>query len=260
MAITRRRFVGGGLATGAAVMSGAFSPLSRLTAAPFQPPSFLEATIPQLQALMNSGRLTSRDLTARIFARMSSLNPLLGAVIETNPEAVAIAAQRDAERQRGQIRGPLHGIPILLKDNIATDDDMQTTAGSLALVGSRVPRDAPIVSAAARRGRGDPRQGEPVASGRTSAASRSFNGWSARGGFTREPVRCSTSIPAARARARRSRAAANLCAAAVGTETDGSIVCPAGNNLVVGLKPTVGLRQRRTASSRSRTARTRRAR
>jgi amidase len=239
MAITRRRFVGGGLATGAAVMGGAVSPLSRLIAAPPQQPSFLEATIPQLQALMNSGRLTSRELTGAYLNRMAALNPLLGAVIETNPNAIAIAVQRDRERRNGQVRGPLHGIPILVKDNIATADNMQTTAGSLALVNSKVPADAPIVSRLRAAG--------AVILGKTNLSEWAnfrgfapFNGWSARGGFTRNPYLldfdpCGSSSGSAVA------PAANLCAASVGTETDGSIVCPSGNNLVVGLKPSIGL-------------------
>jgi amidase len=239
MAITRRRFVGGGLATGAVVMGGAVSPLSRLIAAPPQQPSFLEATIPQLQALMNSGRLTSRELTGAYLNRMAALNPLLGAVIETNPNAIAIAVQRDRERRNGQVRGPLHGIPILVKDNIATADNMQTTAGSLALVNSKVPADAPIVSRLRAAG--------AVILGKTNLSEWAnfrgfapFNGWSARGGFTRNPYLldfdpCGSSSGSAVA------PAANLCAASVGTETDGSIVCPSGNNLVVGLKPSMGL-------------------
>jgi amidase len=239
MAITRRRFVGGGLATGAAVVGGAFSPVSRLMAAPPQQPSFLEATIPQLQALMNSGRLTSRDLTAGYLSRMAALNPLLGAVIETNPNAISIAVQRDRERRNGQVRGPLHGIPVLVKDNIATADNMQTTAGSLALVNSKVPADAPIVSRLRAAG--------AVILGKTNLSEWAnfrgfapFNGWSARGGFTRNPYLldfdpCGSSSGSAVA------PAANLCAASVGTETDGSIVCPSGNNLVVGLKPSMGL-------------------
>jgi amidase len=239
MAITRRRFVGGGLATGAVVMGGAVSPLSRLIAAPPQQPSFLEATIPQLQALMNSGRLTSRELTGAYLNRMAALNPLLGAVIETNPNAIAIAVQRDRERRNGQVRGPLHGIPILVKDNIATADNMQTTAGSLALVNSKVPADAPIVSRLRAAG--------AVILGKTNLSEWAnfrgfapFNGWSARGGFTRNPYLldfdpCGSSSGSAVA------PAANLCAASVGTETDGSIVCPSGNNLVVGLKPSIGL-------------------
>src|SRR5205085_1122745 len=108
--------------------------------------SWIEATIPELQATMSSGMLTSAQLTTNYLNQIASLNPLLHAVIETNPEALAIAAQRDAERAANFIRGPLHGIPILVKDNIATEDQMQTTAGSLALVGSTVPADAVIVN------------------------------------------------------------------------------------------------------------------
>jgi amidase len=239
MAITRRRFVGGGLATGAAAMGGAFLPLPRLMAAPPQQPSFLEATIPQLQALMNNGRLTSRELTGAYLNRMAALNPLLGAVIETNPNAIAIAVQRDRERRNGHLRGPLHGIPVLVKDNIATADNMQTTAGSLALVNSQVPADAPIVSRLRAAG--------AVILGKTNLSEWAnfrgfapFNGWSGRGGFTRNPYLldfdpCGSSSGSAVA------PAANLCAASVGTETDGSIVCPSGNNLVVGLKPSMGL-------------------
>ena len=135
------------------------------------------------------------------------------------------------------LRGPLHGIPILVKDNIATDDDMETTAGSLALVKSRVPADAPIVARLRAAG--------AVILGKTNLSEWAnfrgfapFNGWSARGGFTRDPYLLIL-IRADPARVGVAPAA-NLCAAAVGTETDGSIVCPAGNNLVVGLKPTVG--------------------
>ena len=153
MAITRRRFVGGGLATGAALMGGAVSPFSRLGAATKELASWIEATIPELQGLMSAGALTSRELTAGYLNRIAALNPLLGAVIETNPNAIAIAVQRDRERRSGNVRGPLHGIPILLKDNIATGDNMQTTAGSLALVNSRVPADAPIVSRLREAGR-----------------------------------------------------------------------------------------------------------
>ena len=165
MAITRRRFVGGGLATGAAVMSGAFSPLSRLTAARPQPPSFLEATIPQLQALMNSGHLTSRDLTAGYLARMASLNPLLGAVIETNPNAIAIAVQRDRERRNGQRSraaarhsDPRQGQHRHRRQH--ADDGRLARARQQQSAGRRADRQP-----AARGGGGDPRQDEPVGVG-----------------------------------------------------------------------------------------------
>ncbi|MCU1309299.1 MAG: Amidase [Candidatus Angelobacter sp.] len=200
---------------------------------------WIEATIPELQAMMSSGALTSRELTLGYLQRISSLNPLLHAVIQTNPNAVAIAAQLDNERRAGRIRGPLHGVPILVKDNIATNDNMQTTAGSLALLNSQVPSDAPLVSKLRSAG--------AVILGKANLSEWAnfrgfapFNGWSARGGFTRDPYvldfdPCGSSSGSAVA------AAENLCAAAIGTETDGSVVCPSGNNLIVGLKPTVGL-------------------
>jgi amidase len=244
--ISRRSFLGATAAGGAAIMAGGLGSVA--SAAPSSVPDeqapWFEATVPQLQALMGAGRLTSRQLTKAYLRRIHQLNPLLGAVIETNPEAVGIAAQRDAERRRGRIRGPLHGIPVLLKDNIATDDAQETTAGSLALVGSHVPADAPLVRRL--------RQAGAVVLGKANLSEwanfRGFipidppfpNGWSARGGFTRNPYvldwdPCGSSSGSAVA------AAANLCAITVGTETDGSVVCPAGNNLVVGLKPTLGL-------------------
>jgi amidase len=205
-------------------------------------------SIPQLQALMASGDLTSGELTRGYLRRIRQLNPLLGAVIETNKDAVEIAAKRDRERRKGQIRGPLHGIPILLKDNIATKDDMETTAGSLALVGSRVPADATLVA--------NLRAGGAVILGKANLSewanfrgspppdfpfdTNFLNGWSARGGFTLNPYLLSFD-PCGSSSGAGVAPAANLCAAAIGTETDGSIVCPAGNNLVVGLKPTIGL-------------------
>ncbi len=201
--------------------------------------SWIELSIPQLQAMMSSGALTSLELTLGYVKRVFDLNPLLHAVIEINPEAFAIAAHLDNERRRGHSRGPLHGIPILVKDSIATGDFMQTTAGSLALLHSRVPGDAQLV--------GKLRAAGAVILGKANLSEWAnfrgfapFNGWSARGGFTRNPYKldfdpCGSSSGSAVA------AAANLCAAAVGVETDGSIVCPAGNNLVAGLKPTLGL-------------------
>ena len=197
---------------------------------------------------MVSGALSSVELTDAYLRRIERLDPVLHSVIETNPDALEIAARRDAERRAGRSRGPLHGIPVLLKDNIATNDAMETTAGSLALVGSRVPRDATIVTRLRAAG--------AVVLGKTNLsewanfrgvvpppvtdAGLYLNGWSARGGFTRNPYGlaldpCGSSSGSAVA------PAANLCAIAIGTETDGSIVCPAGSNAIVGLKPTVGL-------------------
>jgi amidase len=147
-AMTRRSFLGTTLAGGAALMAGGITsllPTSLTAAALGDDGPIIEATIPELQDLMASGALTSRQLTLRYLERIARYNPLLSAVIETNPDALRIAADRDREREEGRLRGPLHGIPVLVKDNIATSDTMQTTAGSLALVGSRVPEDSVVV-------------------------------------------------------------------------------------------------------------------
>jgi amidase len=242
----RRNFLRFGAAAGAGLLCSGWPRLSEaapqpqpLLSLPSDNASWIELSIPQLQALMSSGALTSLELTLGYVKRIFDLNPLLHAVIEINPEAVAIAAHLDDERRRGRLRGPLHGIPILVKDSIATGDIMPTTAGSFALLHSRVPSDALLVRKLRAAG--------AVILGKANLSEWAnfrgfapFNGWSARGGFTRNPYKldfdpCGSSSGSAVA------AAANLCAAAVGVETDGSIVCPAGNNLVVGLKPTVGL-------------------
>jgi amidase len=239
--VSRRAFLGTTLAGSAALLTGGLTSLvtSRSFVARAADPPWFEATIPQLQNLFASGQLSSRELTLDYLGRIRQLNPLLGAVIETNPQAVAIAAQLDNERRQGHLRGPLHGIPVLVKDNIATADNMQTTAGSLALVNSRVPADAVIVARLRAAG--------AVILGKANLSEWAnfrgfapFNGWSARGGFTREPYLLSFD-PCGSSSGSAVAAATNLCAAAVGTETDGSVVCPSGNNLIVGLKPTVGL-------------------
>ena len=238
--ITRRAFLGAGAAGGAALLSGGFSSVVQAAAqVDGGPPIWLEKSIPQLQSLMKTGRLSSRELTKGYLRRIERLNPLVAAVIETNPHAIDVATRRDEERRAGFIRGPLHGIPVLLKDNIAFIGAMETTAGSLALEGSKVPADATVA--------GRLRQEGAVILGKANLSEWAnfrgfapFNGWSARGGFTRDPYRldfdpCGSSSGSAVA------PALNLCAGAVGSETDGSIVCPSGNNLVVGLKPTLGL-------------------
>jgi len=241
--ITRRKFIGTTAASSAALLTGGLASLlqarSRLADEPF-----IEATIPQLQALMASGQLTSRQLTHGYIRRMQSLNPLLHSVIEVNPNAIAIATQLDNERRRGQVRGPLHGIPLLVKDNIATDDQMQTTAGSLAIYGNHVPGDAVIIQQLRAAGaiilgksnlgewanfRDDEAETYPLAVG-----------WSARGGSTNNAYDLSyTSWGSSSGSA--NGAAANLCAAAIGTETDGSITGPSAVENIVGLKPTLGL-------------------
>ncbi|MBA4136966.1 MAG: amidase [Opitutus sp.] len=201
-----------------------------------------EATIAGLQAEMTAGRLTAVQLTQAYLDRIAALDragPKLNAVIELNPDALAIAAERDAERSAGRVRGPLHGIPVLLKDNIDTADRMQTTAGSLALVGQKVPRDARVVTLL--------REAGAVLLGKTNPTewanfrgSNSSSGWSARGGQTKNPYALDRN-PSGSSSGSAVAVAANLCAFAIGTETNGSIVSPASANGIVGMKPTVGL-------------------
>src|SRR6266566_3359249 len=131
--ITRRKFLGTTALGSAALLSGGLTSLVQSSASAAGGFDFIEKSIPELQDAMASGQLTSQQLTQGYIRRMQSLNPLLHSVIEVNPNAIAIATQLDNERRRGQVRGPLHGIPLLVKDNIATDDQMQTTAGSLAI-------------------------------------------------------------------------------------------------------------------------------
>src|SRR5437870_4897176 len=239
--VTRRKFIGTTAATSAALLSGGLGSLLSRSAAAAHDFDFVEASIPPLQAAMAAGQITSRELTQGYIDRIESLNPLLHSVIELNPNAIAIAVGLDVERRAGSLRGPLHGIPILVKDNIATDDNMQTTAGSLALINSRVPADATLV--ARLRAAGAVILGKANLSEWANFrgfAPLDFNGWSARGGKTRDPYLLSFD-PCGSSSGSAVAPAANLCAAAVGTETDGSVVCPSGNNLNFGLKPTVGL-------------------
>ena len=240
----RRTFLMATAATGASMLTGGFGLTLARAAAAAKPgdPIWIERTIPELQALMGSGALTSRELTHGYLQRIAQFNPLLRAVIETNPNAEAIAAQLDNERRQGRgLRGPLHGIPILVKDNIATDDQMQTTAGSLALVNSKVPDDAVVTERLRSAGAvilGKANLGEWANfRGFTPFG---FYGWSARGGATHNPYLLDhTAFGSSSGSA--VGVVANLCAAAVGTETDGSIIGPSNSNLAVGLKPTLGL-------------------
>jgi len=203
---------------------------------------FEEVTLDELQRRMDAGSLTSRRLTAAYLARIAALNeqgPALHHVIETNPDALAIAEALDAERRAKGRRGPLHGVPILLKDNIDTHDRNTTTAGSLALAGSIPPRDSTVArklreAGAVLLGKANLSEWANIRS------NHSTSGWSARGGQTKNPYvldrnPCGSSSGSAAA------VAANLCALAIGTETDGSIVCPSSTNGIVGLKPTLGL-------------------
>lgn len=205
----------------------------------------LEATIAQLQARLAAGRLTARALAAAYLERIERIDrrgPRINAVIELDPDALAHAAELDRERKAGKVRGPLHGIPLLLKDNIATADRMATTAGSLALVGAKAPRDAFV--AARLRAAGALLLGKAnLSEWANIRSSRSSSGWSARGGLTRNPYaldRTTSGSSSGTAAA----IAANLAVAGVGTETDGSIISPASICGIVGLKPTVGLLSR----------------
>lgn len=250
--ITRRKFLGTTAAGSAALLAGGLTSLVSRSASAIENRDFLEQTIPELQASMASGEFTSAQLVRAYLDRIYSLNPLLHSVIETNPAAVCIAQQLDAERRAGTIRSPLHGIPVLVKDNIATASEgvcngaerrMQTTAGSLALLDSVVPDDAVII--------GRLRAAGAVILGKTNLGEwANFRGndnvyplavgWSARGGNTINPYNKSyTSWGSSSGSA--NGVAANLCSVAVGTETDGSITGPSSVECVVGLKPSLGL-------------------
>ena len=241
--ITRRKFIGTTALSSAALLSGGLTSLLRQSALATGGFDFVEATIPQLQAAMASGQLTSRQLTLGYLNRIASLNPLLHSVIETNPNAMAIAAQLDNERRQGHLRGPLHGIPLLVKDNIATDDQMQTTAGSLAIYGNHVPGDAIIIQQLRAAGAiilGKSNLGEWANFRSNIPVYPLAVGWSARGGDTKNAYDLSYTSWGSSAGSGNG-AAANLCAAAIGTETDGSITGPSAVENIVGLKPTLGL-------------------
>ncbi|MBI3885816.1 MAG: amidase [Opitutae bacterium] len=216
-----------------------FASLTVVHAADF---AFAEATIDSLQARMAAGTLTAHELTAAYLARIAEIDragPKLNAVIELNPDALAIADALDAERKAGHVRGPLHGIPILIKDNIATADRMETTAGSLALVGAKPPQDAALVTRL--RAAGAVILGKTNLSEWAGFRSRAgITGWSGRGGQTRNPYVLYRN-PWGSSAGSAVAVAANLCVAAVGTETDGSIMGPAGHAAIVAVKPTVGL-------------------
>jgi amidase len=242
--ITRRSFLGTTAAGSAALLTGGLATLLKETSLGGSSFPFVEKTIPELQAAMAAGQITALDLVIGYLNRIQQLNPTLHAVIETNPNAVDIAARLDNERKAGHVRGPLHGIPLLVKDNIATLDNLQTTAGSLAIYGNQVPADAPLIQNLRAAGaiilgkanlgewanfRDDEAETFPLAVG-----------WSARGGSTNNAYDLSyTSWGSSSGSG--AGAAANLCAAAVGTETDGSITGPSAVENIFGLKPTLRL-------------------
>lgn len=248
--IDRRQFVRRGVAVGAGIALAGREAMgdevrdgeSAPTGRQLPPFALEEVTVAELQAAMASGRYTAHGIAERYLERIHAIDrtgPSVNSVIEVNPDALAIAAQLDAERAAGKVRGALHGIPILIKDNIDTGDRMKTTAGALALAESRAPRDAGVVARL--------RDAGMVILGKTNLSewanwrsSRSSSGWSGRGGLTRNPYAldrnaCGSSSGTGAA------IAANLAAVGIGTETDGSIVCPSNANALVGIKPTVGL-------------------
>jgi amidase len=248
----RRSFFKNGSLAGMGLTSGAFGSLfsrddgeavagrAELRDFPLQ-----EATVDGLQQKMQSGELTSQSITKLYLRRIADIDrkgPALNAVIELNPDALAIAAAMDAERKAGKVRGPLHGIPILVKDNINTGDQMLTTAGSLALMGHKAAKDAFIV--------GRLRASGAVLLGKTNLSewanfrsTRSTSGWSSRGGQTKNPYLLGRN-PSGSSAGSGSAVSANLCVVAIGTETNGSVVSPSSINGIVGIKPTVGLLSR----------------
>ncbi|MBK8248241.1 MAG: amidase [Gemmatimonadetes bacterium] len=225
-------------------MSSCSPSAERADGAPAAVPPFAleEATVADLQARMVSGELSAARITELYLERIAAVDragPTINSVLVTNPDARALAARADSERAAGKVRGPLHGIPVLLKDNIDTADQMRTTAGSLALAESTAARDAGLVARL--------REAGAVILGKVNLSewanirsNRSTSGWSAVGGLTKNPYAldrnaCGSSAGTGAA------IAANLACVGIGTETDGSIVCPANANGLVGIKPTVGL-------------------
>src|SRR5829696_1659481 len=229
--------------TAATYIVAVATPLSAITK-PESPPAFEldEVTIAELRQGLQSGKYSSRQLVEKYSDRINDIDkkgPGLYSVIEMNPDAEQLAAALDRERKEKGPRSPLHGIPILIKDNIDTQDRMMTTAGSLALVGSKPLQDAFVARKL--------REAGAVILGKTNLSewanfrsTKSSSGWSGRGGQTRNPYVLERN-PCGSSSGSGVAVAANLCAAAIGTETDGSIVCPSSANSLVGIKPTIGL-------------------
>jgi amidase len=252
----RRKFLQAGAVAGAAA---AFGPVVRAAtvevrenarrdgtdAAPFAEARTFELdeiTIAELQEGMKAGKFTARSVTEKYLARIEAVDargPALRSVIETNPEALAIAEGLDTDRRATGPRGPLHGVPVLIKDNIDTADRMMTTAGSLALVGAKPPEDSFVVrrlraAGAVILGKTNPSEWANIRS------SHATSGWSGRGGLTKNPYALDRN-PCGSSSGTGAGISANMGAVGVGTETDGSIVCPSSSNGLVGIKPTVGL-------------------
>jgi amidase len=242
----RRRFLQTGALAGvsAAVLPtlAAASEVPCPTPPEIKPFELDEITIAELQSGMASGKFTARSITEKYLARIDEIDkqgPAVNSVIEINPDALAIVDALDQERKANHVRGPMHGIPVLIKDNIDTADRMQTTAGSLALLGSKPTKDSFVAQKL--------RESGAVILGKTNLSewanirsSHSSSGWSGRGGQTLNPYALDRN-PCGSSSGSGAATAASLCAVAVGTETDGSIVCPASANGLVGIKPTLGL-------------------
>ena len=247
---SRRTFLKATVAGSAAVTLAPFYPAlgaareipSNAPASAVKPFELDEMTIPDLQDGMKSGRFTARALVEKYSERIDEIDkhgPAINSVIELNPDALSIADQLDQERKTKGARGPLHGIPVFIKDNIDTADKMMTTAGSLALVGSKPVKDSFVAERLRAAG--------AVILGKTNLSewanirsSHSTSGWSGRGGLTKNPYALDRN-PCGSSSGSGAGVSANLCAGAIGTETDGSIVCPSSSNGIVGIKPTVGL-------------------
>lgn len=236
MTLDRRSFLGATLAAGAA---------ATLKATPASKGAFKveEATFADLQGAMASGRTSALGLVKAYEARIRALDPKLHSVLELNPDAAKIASELDAERKAGKVRGPLHGLPILLKDNLDTADRMHTTAGSWALFDAPAPKQDAFVAAKLREAGAILLGKANLSEWANFRSTHSISGWTGRGGLTRNPYvldrNCSGSSSGSGA-----AVSANLCAAAVGSETDGSIVSPSSICGIVGFKPTLGLLSR----------------
>jgi amidase len=239
--VNRRKFLRTGVAGAAAALVWN-SRAAGVLASAAADERVAEATIAELQQWMTAGRMSAKRIAEEYLERIEELDrrgPSVNSVIETNPDALRLAEEMDRERKAGKMRGALHGVPILIKDNIDTADRMKTTAGSLALLNARPQRDAFIVERLRAAG--------AVILGKTNLSewanfrsTRSSSGWSGRGGQTRNPYALDRN-PCGSSSGSGAAVAAGLAAAAVGTETDGSIVCPSSACGLVGIKPTLGL-------------------
>ncbi len=245
--LQRRQFLQGAVLTGVAAAVPALSAAREVLPypapeTPVKPFDLEEITIADLQAGTTARKYSSHSITEKYLSRIEQIDrhgPAIASVIEVNPDALHLADAADKERKAGHTRGPLHGIPVLIKDNIDTADRMQTTAGSLALLGSKPKQDAFVVQRL--------REAGAVILGKTNLSewanirsSHSSSGWSGRGGQTKNPYALDRN-PCGSSSGSGAAIAANLAVVAVGTETDGSVVCPSSANGLVGIKPTVGL-------------------